>query len=339
MKTNLQNESRLRNGLIVAQTALFVVVSTLSALGAGIRIGTNTTVSFARVAEGRELLTRRDEFIAALTPLDRRARMRSEQEVSEKDLLEFVSRSVRAWTPDESNRVASVLQTVSGKLAQWHLPFPPTILLIKTSGEEEFNNAYTRENAIVFPAAETTNRPSVLRYFILHELFHVLSRHDPELRKALYGVIGFKLINEIVLPEEIGARKVTNPDGVQNGWMIGLTNQTEAVQAVPILLATGPRFDPNEHGASPYDYFRLLVVKPDGTNWSPQLLAARSRLLQPMETSGWFEQIGRNTRYTIHPDEILADNFVHLINGNTNLPTPRILTEMADTFGRRRSMK
>jgi hypothetical protein len=134
-------------------------------------------------------------------------------------------------------------------------------------------------------------------------------------------------------------RKVTNPDGVQNGWAISLTNQNEAVEAVPILLATGPRFDPNESGASPYDYFRLLVVKPDRTGWAPQLVAGRPRLLQPAETTGWFEQIGRNTRYTIHPDEILADNFVHLINGNTNLPTQRIATEMANTFSQRGSRR
>jgi len=134
-------------------------------------------------------------------------------------------------------------------------------------------------------------------------------------------------------------RKVTNPDGVQNGWAIGLTNQNEALEAVPILLATGNKFDPNERGANPYDYFRLLVVKLDGTNWVPRLSADQTRLLKPVETKGWFEQIGRNTRYTIHPDEILADNFVHLLDGNTNLPTPRILTDMADTFVRHQSMK
>jgi len=154
-----------------------------------------------------------------------------------------------------------------------------------------------------------------------------------------YYIIGFRPINEIELPEELRQRKVTNPDGIQNGWRIGLTNQNEALQAVPILLATGPGFNPNEPGASPYDYFRLLVVKPDGTNWVAQRVAGRPRLLRPAETTGWFEQIGRNTRYTIHPDEIQADNFVRLINGDTNVPTPQIIAAMANVFSQPTSKK
>jgi hypothetical protein len=303
-----------------------------SSLGEGIRLGTNVTVYFSSVETGREILTRRDDFIAALTPLDRRTRMQTSQDVSEKDFLAFVGRSVQPWTPDETNHIADVLHTVGDKLAQCQMPLPANIMLIKTSGEEEFNNCYTRQNAIIFPAAEADAKPSVLKYSILHELFHVLSRNDPSLRQALYGIIGFKRINEIELPEELRSRKVTNPDGVQNGWMIGLTNQNEAVQAVPILLATGPSFNPNERGASPYDYFRLLVVQPGGAGWAPQLVAGHPRLLKPAETTGWFEQIGRNTHYTIHPDEILADNFFLLINGNTNVPTERIIADMANTF-------
>ena len=320
---------------MVVILALFIPGLVFSTLGAGIQLGTDVTIRFASVELGRELLSRRDDFIAALTPLDRRARMQTQQDVPEKDFLAFVARCVQSWTPEETNRITAALQTLEDKLARWHLPFPGTILLVRTSGEEEFNNCYTRQNAIVFPAAEADGRPAALSYLILHELFHVLSRHDPELRKACYGAIGFRPINEIELPLELLQRKVTNPDGVQNGWMIGLTNQNEALQAVPILLATGTGFNPNEGGASSYDYFRLLVVKPDVTNWVAQRVAGRPRLLRPADTAGWFEQIGRNTGYTIHPDEILADNFIRLISGDTNVPTPQIIAAMANAFNQR----
>ena len=33
------------------------------------------------------------------------------------------------------------------------------------------------------------------------------------------------------------------------------------------------------------------------------------------ESAGFFEQVGRNTGYIIHPDEILAENFVKLAIG------------------------
>ena len=332
-------ESRSLIGLTAALMALFIPGLVFSTLAEGIQLGTNVTIRFASVEQGREILTRRDDFIAALTPLDRRARMQTDQDISEKDFLAFVGRSVRSWTPEETNRITSLLQTLGEKLDRWHLPFPAVVLLVRTSGEEEFNNWYTRQNAIVFPSSDVAGRPSALSNLLLHELFHVLSRHDPELRKACYGIIGFRPINEIELPEELRQRKVTNPDGVENGWRIGLTNQNEALHAVPILLATGPSFNPNERGASPYNYFRLLVVKPDGTNCMAQRVAGRPRLLRPAETTGWFEQIGRNTGYTIHPDEILADNFIRLINGDTSLPSPQIIAAVANAFRQPASKK
>ena len=43
---------------------------------------------------------------------------------------------------------------------------------------------------------------------------------------------------------------------------------------------------------------------------------------------GFAEQVGTNTDYIIHPEEILADNFVFLINGRVDLPSQRVVQEM-----------
>ena len=106
---------------MVVILALFIAGLVFSTLGAGIQLGTDVTISFASVELGRELLSRRDDFIAALTPLDRRARMQTNQDVSEKDFLAFVGRSVQSWTPEETNRITAALQTLEDKLARWHL--------------------------------------------------------------------------------------------------------------------------------------------------------------------------------------------------------------------------
>jgi hypothetical protein len=47
------------------------------------------------------------------------------------------------------------------------------------------------------------------------------------------------------------------------------------------------------------------------------------------EVSGYFEQIGRNTRYLIHPEEIAADNFMLLATGAPEVPSPEITTGIA----------
>jgi len=45
---------------------------------------------------------------------------------------------------------------------------------------------------------------------------------------------------------------------------------------------------------------------------------------KPDEVEGFFEQIGRNTGYIIHPEETLANNFVHLMTGKQDLKNPEI---------------
>jgi hypothetical protein len=39
---------------------------------------------------------------------------------------------------------------------------------------------------------------------------------------------------------------------------------------------------------------------------------------------GFFEQIGRNTDYIIHPEETLANNFVYLMMAKEDLKNPDI---------------
>ena len=56
----------------------------------------------------------------------------------------------------------------------------------------------------------------------------------------------------------------------------------------------------------------------------PILNNGKTTLLKPDEAEGFFEQIGRNTSYILHPEETLANNFVFLITEKKKtLKTPR----------------
>lgn len=296
---------------------------------------TNGIVSFATLESARRVLTNRDDFIKALSPFDRSARMKVDREVAEAEFLEFVGRAAKPWTPEETNRLTEVLQSLQRRLAPWNLQLPSRLLLIKTSGTEEGNANYTRSNAIVIVERELQSNSSGLEDLIAHELFHVMSRHDPELRKHLYRIVGFNPINEIALPENLRSRKITNPDGVRNGWMITVTNLGQAISAVPILYSSTDHYDAQKGGEF-FNYleFKLLAVTNGAGGWQPMLLAGRPQLIDPGEADGYLEQVGRNTDYIIHPDEILAVNFVLLINGKTNVTTSRILEEMKEVLVR-----
>jgi hypothetical protein len=306
------------------------------ALAREIRLGTNCVVSFATAEAARTVLTNSDDFIRALSPFDRAARMKVDREVKEAEFLEFVSRAAQPWTSEETNRLTKVLQTVRQRLTPWNLPLPPTLVLIKTSGAEEGNASYTRSNAIVIAQQELQSTSSGLEDLIAHELFHVISRHNPELRKRLYRIVGFIPINEIALPENLHSRRITNPDGVQTGWMITVTNNGQAISTVPILYSSTDRYD-IQKGGEFFNYlvFKLLAVTNGPAGWQSLRVAGNPQLIDPGEANGYLDQVGRNTDYIIHPDEILAVNFVHLINGKTDVATPRILSEMKEVLTRR----
>jgi hypothetical protein len=51
-------------------------------------------------------------------------------------------------------------------------------------------------------------------------------------------------------------------------------------------------------------------------------------LVELKDLQGFFERVGRNTQYLIHPEEILADNFAIAIAGKTDVPSPMIPQEM-----------
>jgi hypothetical protein len=75
-----------------------------------------------------------------------------------------------------------------------------------------------------------------------------------------------------------------------------------------------------------------LVIEPEnaaaGDRWRAKLENGQPVLLDPKNVESYHEQIGRNTNYIIHPEEVLADNFAMLIRGKRDVPTPRVLDEL-----------
>ncbi|MBN1360469.1 MAG: hypothetical protein JW993_07750 [Sedimentisphaerales bacterium] len=295
---------------------------------AQIRLDEETTVVFATVEQGRQVLTARDEFVRNLSPFDRAARMKTNHEVSEEAFLEFVGQNVLAWTDAEQKRIESLFAEIQPRTAAFSLPFPPTIYLIKTGGREEGGAAYTRANAVVVPATMLGPNRMLNANLICHELFHVLTRANPELRDRLYEVIGFKKCNEIELPAALRPRKLTNPDAPTNEHYIEVQVEGQPALAVPVLFSRSERYDPNRGGEFfQYLVFQFLLVErqADSPNLSVIYRDGTPRLVEADQLSGFWEQVGRNTQYIFHPEEILADNFALLVRQNGRIRSPEIL--------------
>ena len=299
----------------------------------------DTVVIFATADEGRKILTARDDFIRALSPFDRAARMKTDADVSEEAFLEFVGKNVLDWTNADKASLALALDRLKAPLNRLALPWPKMIYAVKTTGNEEGGAPYTRSHALILPKRELTRSRAMDPRLISHELFHILSRSNPALRDRLYQAIGFARCTEIDFPATLSSRKLTNPDAPANDHCIRVREAEADVWAVPVLFSRAEKYNVSRGGEFfRYMQFQLLLVdrQGDSPDAKPMYMGLQPRLVDVKQVTGFFEQVGRNTQYIIHPEEILADNFADLVMQDRNVPSPEILKKLQDTLARNR---
>lgn len=222
------------------------------------------------------------------------------------------------------------------QLKRYNVPLPKEVLLIKVTGEICSDAAYTRSNAIVLPQKRLATDAKTLRKLIAHELFHIVSRHDRELRDRMYAIVGFKPVDEPTLPDWLAARKLTNPDAPSIDCFAQLKLDDREVAVVPVLYSRDDRFD-ERRGGSFFQYmnFALMEIKRDRDRW---VVVAndegRPKFYSPRDLPDYFKKIGRNTQYIIHPEEVLADNFKFMLDSRKELPDQRIVTALEDVFAK-----
>ncbi len=305
---------------------------------AEIQLNRKTTVAFASSDEGKRILMTPDDFIQRLSVFDRAARMKTDKDVSETDFLKFVGNNVLPWTEREKQMVESAFQGIQSRLEALSLSFPEKIFIVKTTGNEEGGAAYTRGNAIVIPKAILSENTMTIQKLICHELFHILSRANPNLQERLYETIGFTKCNEIEFPAMLKSRKITNPDAPKNDHCIRLQVDGKASWVVPILFASMEKYDVSRGGEFfNYLQFQFLLVERSGDSplVRPLYDGRYPRVVDMRQVSGFIEQVGRNTEYIIHPEEILADNFALLVLEERNLPSPNVIKKISAVLSKR----
>ena len=288
-----------------------------------------STAHFASVTEAAVILGERDDFIQRLSAFDRASRMKTDRPVSEDEFLRFVKANAAAWTESEQTKVEAAISALRPALENLPLGLPRKVTFIKTTGAEEGGAFYTRDTAIIMPRKPIDGADAgLLKKTIAHELFHILSRTNPELREKLYGLIGFSHCREVDFPDELKPRKITNPDAPRNDHAIRVQANGKDVSVVPILFSNTPKYDPVREG----EFFKYLQL---GFLVVPTNPPTRGEVLMPQQISGFFEQVGRNTDYIIHPEEILAENFALLMMGQRDVPSPDLLDRMRSALGQK----
>jgi hypothetical protein len=318
---------------------------------ADVELGTlagGTTVVAASRATAVAKLTERDVFVQQQSPFDRQARLCLTAEVvtvTEAMYLQYVSAQAMDWSPAQVAALRQIVSSVAAKLAPLQISLPSRVVLVLTTGKEEGYAAYTRNlDTVVLPANMVASlsdgasfddplhaAPSTdyLEGIVVHELFHLVSKNDPELRARLYGEIGYRILPEPVelpatpWPDAAGTPmrdlKITNPDAALLDVAIDLHvpppgGGPETVRPLlPVLVSSAPYV-----AGSFFDtlQWRFLAVEESHGSWVPTLHDGLPVVYQPEALMAqYLEKVGANFANEIfHPDEILAQSFVLLAN-------------------------
>jgi hypothetical protein len=300
--------------------------STTDEMPTGCTLPPATTVSFATVGEGQAFLTTQDDYLDALSPYDRSLNTGTVGDAPLADVLQSLSDSVRAWEQADADRLLEICNRVADKMQGYAIPLPSEVLLVSTEGGIEL--PYTRGNGVVFPRSILEQQPDfMMERIFIHEVFHLMTRHDPALRDELYEIIGFYPVPELAFPSELAELRVTNPDSpiLAHAIDIQLDAGGPPTPMIPITYATEPYAE--DHGGNPLGHAALRLVGVD-TAGGQSIPLEGPLLVDPYSAPGFFESIGMNTMYIIHPEETLADNFVFLMLDQTGLPNPEIIEEL-----------
>lgn len=295
------------------------------------------TCEFAGAEQARAILCARDAYIQAMHPHEWVLKMQTHDPVTEDNYLAFLAQNALEWNAAERERLQSAVQTLNERLAEQHIPLAESIVFIKTTGNEEWNSAYTRANAIILPERKLRKYPDLLALLRLltHEVFHIVSRRHPQLRTTLYQSLGFRRMQfgRLIFPESLKARMLTNPDAPYQDHYITLSYQGEPVHVMPIMVL-------KEHLAtvdSAQDILKslqtqLLVIEHKDDRWQVAQDGETSLCLDPHQITGWPDLLGNTPDMEFDPEEILAEQFAGLLTEEYELPLTGIRAIMKATL-------
>ena len=122
---------------------------------------------------------------------------------------------------------------------------------------------------------------------------------------------------------------LANLDTPDEDYCIGVSFDGEQLRVMPIFSFENGKCDIKE-GEDILQYLKIecLAVEKEDENWKVAYRDGMPLCIDPERVSGFYEQVGKNTEYAICPEEILAENFVLLVTGRKDVPTPDIIQKI-----------
>lgn len=279
----------------------------------------DTNICFATRDEGRKKISTSDFYTKNLTDFDRKAKIQTIYESNERDYLSNAMSFVRGWTKDEVAYLSKIIVTTDQRLRELKATpnLPKEIVLVKTTGWEEGGaNGYTRANGIYL------NQNSLSENLFHHELFHIISRYDAERSSKAYQLLGFFPVDNIEFSDPL---RITNPDAPSLNHVLQLSINGQSTNVVIIIRSSREYI-----GGSFFSYVEkklLEVAQLDGI-WHVISEDGSPVYWDFPQPDDLYDNLGHNTGYNIHQEEVTAVHFEYLLKGDKGLPNQDLVTQL-----------
>lgn len=274
--------------------------------------------------QARTLLSQEDATTRQWSRFDYEARL-GRKGGTRQELIRFIADQARDWSKEDKQRMQEAADTLNShiKALNLSLTLPEEIRILKTTMAEEGGaGGYTRMDYIVVEEQIARMKPQQASYLLAHELFHVLTRNNPDFREKMYKLIGFSIApEEFEVPADLRDVVITNPDVNRFDSYARFRIKGEERPCTMLIYANKPY-----EGGSFFNYLTigLMPLK----NGKAEQKDGKTVVYGIKDAENFFEQVGRNTDYIINPEEILAENFAFLLTRKPVTETPELIEKM-----------
>lgn len=281
---------------------------------------------FASQEEGQKLRLDNPAYFDALTQNDIDWKLMSAGQSMEA-YKSIAAAQIEEFSDAEKKALSKVLDFIEARMQElgFRLPIADEIVFIKSRmGDEGLMGGYTFKNQVYLSADETEFMVRTFqadpaydadyleyalhfsRALVAHEIFHCLTRNNPQFRQAVYNLIGFTVMDhEVEFGPTVKEVLLHNPDEERFDSYAEFTIGGQKRRCALVGVYPGPYAqvaaqDPNAHF---FDYMHLVLVPLDEPD----------TMIPIEEAPDFYDRMGRNADYIYTAEEYLAENFCFLV--------------------------
>ena len=259
--------------------------------------------------EGAKLMLANKEYYDGFSQNDLDFRMQKKGATMD-EYQAFAKKQVIDFTEKQQDIIHEHMEKIKDTIAErgYKLPELEQIVFINTTMDEECDAmAYTHGTQIYIDggALEDLNKAGdegvkKLDFIFAHELFHCITRCNPDFRSDMYKIIHFTTQEEdFEIPKSVEEYFISNPDVERHNSYATFKIDGKPVKCFTAFVTT-KHFE--KKGDSFFDSATTALVPINGED----------KYYTPEDAENFDEVFGKNTDYVVDPEECMADNFGNL---------------------------